>query len=804
MKLIAIVGTNAKQSYNRMLLQFMKRHFVQKADIDIMEIADVPMFNETEDQTDLPAIQNFNTKISQADGVIIATPEHNHTIPSSLNSLLEWLSFKVHPLDGKPLMIVGASYDVQGSSRAQLHLRQILDAPGVNAAVMPGSEFLLGRAHQAFDEAGNLKSEATVDFLESCFFKFLRFVQVANQLNEPEEVSFEAGTYQVTTQGHNGKLPMTVTLSEDKIEKIDIDSSGESSGIADIVFTRIPNEILEGQTLNVDAVSGASVTSNGVLDGVARAIQLAGGNPDVLRKRPKAPSALDKEDKTYGTDVVVVGGGGAGLAAAARVLQAGKQVMVLEKFPALGGNTVRSGGLLNAADPEWQKTFPANPGEAHNLSELIQTDEASIAAEYLADFKELKQQVTNYLKDPSYLFDSNILHRIQTYIGGKRTDRNGCEVYGNYDLVKVLTDKDLDSVHWLADIGVDFDRSEVSMPVGALWRRSHKPKQPMGYAFIEALDTYIRKNGGTILTDTEVTDFILENGLIRGVLAKGRNGQTITVHAQAVILASGGFGANTKMLQQYNTYWSNIDDNIQTTNSPAITGDGIRLGQSIGAALVDMGFSQMMPVSDPNTGAIFSGLQVPPANFVMVNREGKRFVDEYGSRDTLSKAAIDNGGLFYLIADENIKATAMNTSNEKIEEQVAAGTLYRADTLESLAEQIGVDPATLVETINNYNSYVEAGYDPEFDKGAFDLKVEKAPFYATPRKPATHHTMGGLKIDTQAHVIKEDGNKIPSLYAAGEVTGGIHAGNRLGGNALADIFTFGRIAAETAVTECCQ
>lgn len=257
------------------------------------------------------------------------------------------------------------------------------------------------------------------------------------------------------------------------------------------------------------------------------------------------------------------------------------------------------------------------------------------------------------------------------------------------------------------------------------------------------------------------------------------------------------------MLQQYNTYWSNIDDNIQTTNSPAITGDGIRLGQSIGAALVGMGFSQMMPVSDPNTGAIFSGLQVPPANFVMVNQEGKRFVDEYGSRDTLSKAAIDNGGLFYLIADENIKATAMNTSNEKIEEQVAAGTLYRADTLESLAEQIGVDPATLVETINNYNSYVEAGYDPEFDKGAFDLKVEKAPFYATPRKPATHHTMGGLKIDTQAHVIKEDGNKIPSLYAAGEVTGGIHAGNRLGGNALADIFTFGRIAAETAVTECC-
>ena len=150
MKLVAIVGTNAKQSYNRSLLQFMQRHFATKADIEILEITDVPMFNETDDQTDTPVIQKFNQAISEADGVIISTPEHNHTIPSSLNSLIEWLSFNIHPLDGKPTMIVGASYDVQGSSRAQLHLRQILDAPGVNATVMPGSEFLLGRAHRAF------------------------------------------------------------------------------------------------------------------------------------------------------------------------------------------------------------------------------------------------------------------------------------------------------------------------------------------------------------------------------------------------------------------------------------------------------------------------------------------------------------------------------------------------------------------------------------------------------------------------------------------------------------------------------
>ena len=803
MKLVAIVGTNSKKYYNRILLKFMQKHFAKKEDIEILEITDVPMFNETDDQTDTPIIQKFNTRITEADGVIIATPEHNHTIPSSLNSLLEWLSFNVHPLEGKPTMIVGASYDVQRSSRAQLHLRQILDAPGVNATVMPGSEFLLGRAHRAFDDQGDLIHDRTVDFLESCFFRFQRFVQVANQLNLPEEVRFEPGTYTVTAEGHNGKLPMEVTLSDERIEKIDIDSSGESSGIADIVFTRIPAEIIEGQTLNVDAISGASVTANGVLDGVARAIKLAGGNPDVLRKRPKAPSALDKEDKTYDTDVVIVGGGGAGLAAAAAVLQEGKKVIVVEKFPAIGGNTVRAGGPMNAPDPAWQNTFAANPGEAHNLQELIAIDEATIDPEYLADFRALKVEVEQYLENPSQLFDSTLLYRIQTYIGGKRTDLNGQEIHGDYNLVKVLTEKALESVRWLEDIGVEFVRSEVTMPVGALWRRGHKPVQPMGYAFISVLEKFVRDNGGLILTDSPVKELTVKDGAVCGLIAQGRNGQTITVNANAVVLASGGFGANTKMLQQYNTYWSEIDDDIATSNTPAVTGDGILLGQSVGADLVGMGFSQMMPVSDPVTGALFSGLQVPPANFIMVNKEGKRFVDEYGSRDKLSQAAIDNGGLFYLIADDRIKATAYNTSQEKIDAQVAAGTLFRADTLEELAEKIGVDPETFVTTIRNYNSYVDAGYDPEFDKGGFDLKCEVAPFYATPRKPAVHHTMGGLKIDTHTHVINEKGDIIKGLHAAGEVAGGLHAGNRLGGNSLTDIFTFGRIAGQTAVTEHC-
>lgn len=204
-----------------------------------------------------------------------------------------------------------------------------------------------------------------------------------------------------------------------------------------------------------------------------------------------------------------------------------------------------------------------------------------------------------------------------------------------------------------------------------------------------------------------------------------------------------------------------------------------------------------MPVADPKTGELFTGVVTPPANYIMVNKKGKRFVNEFAERDVLAKAVIENGGLIYQIADDKIKDTAYNTTQESLDAQVKAGTLFRADTLEDLAKQIGMNPAVLVKTIQDYNSYVDRGEDPDFHKNVLGLKCEVAPFYATPRKPAIHHTMGGLVIDTKAHVLNKDGQIIDGLYSAGE-NAGENAGNRLGGNSLADIFTFGRIAANTA------
>ena len=609
----------------------------------------------------------------------------------------------------------------------------------------------------------------------------------------------KSGKYQVRAKGHGSEsMPMEVTIEDDKIKDIEIDSSGETKGVADEVFNRLPKQIIDNQTLNVDVVSGATISSHGVVDGIAQAINEAGGNAEEWKKRTK-PATTKNGDQEIDTDVVIVGAGGAGLAAAVRSLQHDEKVVILEKYPQIGGNTSRAGGPMNAAEPDWQKKFKALPGEKETLKELAATPFDKIDPEYQDDFKKLQKQIKEYLASGAdYLFDSILLHEIQTYLGGKRTDLKGNEIHGKYALVHELVTNALNSVKWLADLGVKFDETDVTEPVGGLWRRGHKPVEPMGYAYIHILGDWVEDHGGKLYLESRAEDLIIKDGKVRGVIAKRADGSTLTIHAKAVILTAGGFGANTKMVQKYNTYWPKIDDDIATTNSPSITGDGINLGLEAGADLFGMGFIQLMPVADPDTGELFTGVVTPPANYIMVNKEGKRFVNEFAERDVLAKAVIDNGGLIYQIADDKIKETAYNTTQESLDAQVKAGTLFRDDTLEGLAKQIGMDPDVLVDTIKKYNSYVDQGSDPDFHKNVLGLKCEVAPFYATPRKPAIHHTMGGLVIDTKAHVLDKNGDEIPGLYSAGENAGGIHAGNRLGGNSLSDIFTFGRIAANTA------
>jgi len=251
---------------------------------------------------------------------------------------------------------------------------------------------------------------------------------------------------------------------------------------------------------------------------------------------------------------------------------------------------------------------------------------------------------------------------------------------------------------------------------------------------------------------------------------------------------------------EYNNYWPSIPLDMKTTCVSTVTGDGITMGKAVGANLVGMQFTQLMPTAHARTGQLIDGILAPPENYVFVDQQGRRFVNEYAERDVLASAALKQpSGLFYHISDTTIALNSnVHPTLAYLDKQVANKIIIRADTLEELAGKIGMNPAVLVETINKYNACVDAGKDTEFGKNVFGLKVKDAPFYAVPEKPSIHHTMGGLQINEYAQVLDAKGKPIPGFYAAGEVTGGIHAGNRLGGNAIADIWVFGRTAGASA------
>ncbi|KGR72809.1 NAD(P)H-dependent oxidoreductase [Streptococcus phocae subsp. salmonis] len=244
MKFVGIVGSNAEQSYNRMLLEFIRKNFKAKFELEVLEIDDIPMFNQDKNWEESFQLRLLNNKITRADGVIIATPEHNHTITASLKSVLEWLSFAVHPLENKPVMIVGASYYDQGTSRAQIHLRKILDAPGVNAYTLPGNEFLLGKAKSAFDDNGKIINPNTVQFLETCLDNFIKYVGVVSSLRKPKAIEPEdlycQGKIDTTISGIDPDDPDWLDKAAEKVNAVEGDT-----------YVKLDNGLLTVNQLNM-------------------------------------------------------------------------------------------------------------------------------------------------------------------------------------------------------------------------------------------------------------------------------------------------------------------------------------------------------------------------------------------------------------------------------------------------------------------------------------------------------------------------------------------------------------------------
>ena len=604
---------------------------------------------------------------------------------------------------------------------------------------------------------------------------------------KPASTSSDAGVsgdFTGTAKGFGGDVSVTLTLTDGAITGCTAEGKDETQGVGSEAIAKMPGEIAESGSIAVDGVSGATVTSTAIKEAAAAALTAAGLNPDDYKTAVEKTGSA--EDSTVDADVVVVGAGGAGMTAAITAAAEGKSVVILESQSMVGGNSVRATGGMNAGKTVYQDENEF--GESAGVEKTLKT-----AAEKYADnetitalAKTVSEQWAAYQANPTGYFDSVELMELDTMIGGKGINDPA--------LVETLCANSADAIDWLDEHGITLHN--VSSFGGASVKRIHRPVNAegktvsVGSYMIPLLQENCEKAGVKMMLDTTATEILTDaNGAAVGVKATGASGETVTVNAKAVVLASGGFGANLDMVVKYKPELKGF----MTTNAPGIQGQGIEMAQAIGAATVDMDQIQIHPTVEANTAALITeGLRGDGA--VLINAEGKRFIDEVGTRDVVSAAEIAQTGSYsWLVVDQ-----AMVDASSVIQGYIKKGYTVTGATYEELGEAMGVDAAAFAETMEKWNGYVEAKNDPDFGRTSFANPLNTAPYYAVKVTAGVHHTMGGLKINANTEVLNEKGEVIPGLFAAGEVTGGVHGANRLGGNAVADFTVFGRIAGAAA------
>ena len=604
-------------------------------------------------------------------------------------------------------------------------------------------------------------------------------------------LALKNGTFEGKAYGNNGWLTVEVNIKDNKITDIKTPGQRETKYLGDTAIREIGKDVLQYQTLNVDNIAGATVTSTALKTAIAQAIEKAGG--DIAAFQKPVPEKIKKvAGITKGSaDLIIVGAGGAGLSAAVTAKDLGvKNVLVLEKMPVIGGNTLRCASAFNAADPDRQKALPMTETLKEAVVKAI--NEKPVSEEHAKLMADVKAKYEAYLKSGSKtLFDCPEWHALQTYNGGDKV--------GQIPLIRQYSNNVLDTLHWMQSKGSPvMDR--VSQGAGALWQRTHQLDAPAGLGLIDPLYQAAVKQGVNFKLGMRVQDLILnDKGRVIGVTATDKVGNKYEFTSKdGVILATGGYSQNKEMRQKSAPH---LTSEMVSTNQPGATGDGIIIATRHGADTTGMNYVQVYPLATPGTGALqgrarkMSGLD----DVIDVNKNGERFVKEDARRDEFVAAIKKQpGGVVYDINDSSI-VKPLNSFNEDVETLVSIGRIYKADSLADLAKQLGMPADKLEATVAEFNKMVEAKKDPKFGRKLFDRPIVKPPFYATPRAPSIHHPMGGLQISTNAQVLDKNGKPIPGLYAAGEVTGGIHGSNRLGGNATADVLTFGRIAAKSAV-----
>ena len=597
------------------------------------------------------------------------------------------------------------------------------------------------------------------------------------------ETATTTGT--ATVQGFGGDITVSVTLDGTDIQAVEITGPGETEGIGSKIINEWPLAFVEYNGI-VDTYTGATfagITRAAVIQAMRDALTNAGVNPDDYMREMAGEESVDL---TIDTDVVIIGAGGAGMTAALTASDAGKSVLVLESQPAVGGNSVKSTGGMNAAKTVYQ--------DANTFDESAGVEKTLKAAEGYADNEAItalaatvKEQWEAWQANPEGYFDSTELFALDTLIGGKGLN--------DPELVNTLVNNSAAAIEYLDSIGIHLNN--VAAFGGASVKRIHRPVNEEGKTVsvgaytVPLLEAACQSRDNlALLTDVTAEKLLTnETGAVIGVEAKGKNGNKVTVNAKAVILATGGFGANLDMVVQYKPDLAGF----MTTNAAGIQGQGILMATEIGAATVDMEQIQIHPTVQADTASLITeGLRGDGA--ILVNANGERFIDEVGTRDVVSAAEIAQPDSFsWLVVDQK-----MVDASSVIQGYIKRGLMLQGDSYEALAKELGIPADAFAATMEKWNGYVAEKNDPDFGRTSFANPLDTAPFYAVKVTAGIHHTMGGLKIDSQTHVLNTEGQIIPGLFAAGEVTGGVHGGNRLGGNAVADFVVFGRIAGQQA------
>jgi len=603
-------------------------------------------------------------------------------------------------------------------------------------------------------------------------------------------MAFNAGTYEGEAQSFGGPLKVAVTVSETAIEKIEVISHGDTQGISDAAYAKVPEAIIAGQSVAVDTVAGCTVSSKGIIDAVTAALLASGATEEEITKEVVAAEAVPAELEEKTADVVIIGAGGAGMTAAVEVLRAGGSVIVVDKMPSVGGNTIAAGSALNASGTAIQKNGTMTETGIAAVEEKLALEPKN------DDMKRWQESVRKdmdaYLASgENYVFDSTDLHKLQTFTDG--------DYLGKTEMIEILCNGAPEAIKFLEELGMQW-KPTITAAVGATWTRSHQPANIFGGAgndFVFPQVEYVKANGGEIILEHKAEELIVEDDRVVGVKGMANDGTPFEYRAnKSVIMATGGFSANVEMRQKYNKHWATLDESLGTTNQPCATGDGIAMADAIGANLVGMEWIQLL------TGAN-SKLNASIDNSIFVNKNGERFVAEDARRDVLASTALSQeDATYWYIYDAHTAWDVQGgytSDGAKIEDLVADGKIVEAQTVEDLAAQLGVNADNLQKAIDQFNKAAFGEQEDVFGRQVYQYPLDKAPYYACTGFINVHHTMGGIEINEQAQVLDVNGNVIPGFFAAGEVTGGIHGGNRLGGNAIADIVVFGRIAGQNAM-----